>query len=165
MFLVRRRLLRSCHSSSFPKSIAPLPANTTHHQVLGIPENKNPFVIDLADLKNRFRAAQASVHPDVWAAKSPVRLSNPLLDLLCFIVQREQDLAHTLSSRVNEAYQTLLNPLARAEYILQLNGHPMSEHDQVHDLEFMATIMDARELIEGAEDPSSLEQLVRRNNG
>jgi len=81
-----------------------------------------------------------------------------------FILQRKQDLAHALSSRVNEAYQTLLNPLARAEYILQLNGHSISEHDQVHDLEFMSKIMDARELIDDTEDPSLLQDLLEDND-
>ena len=76
-------------------------------------------------------------------------------------------MAHALSSRLNEAYNTLLNPLARAEYILQQHGHPLSEHDQADDLGFMAEIMEARELIDDAEkeDRMAVEDLAQRNNG
>src|SRR5260221_96829 len=98
MILLRRlsRAYTTCHSCSTPlpvstlpvctrcSSISPLPLNTTHHQLFGI-QHPNPFVVDLADLKKKFRAAQASVHPDVWAAKSPVRLSHHC-SVLLFIV-------------------------------------------------------------------------------
>lgn len=35
----------------------------------------------------------------------------------------------------------------------------------MHDLDFMTSIMEARELIDDAEDAYSLEQLLERNNG
>jgi hypothetical protein len=50
--------------------------------VFGISEEPNPFVVDSADLKKKFRAAQAWVHPDVWASRSPVRFSMNLQELL-----------------------------------------------------------------------------------
>ena len=41
--------------------------------------------------------------------------------------KQKQDVAQALSARLNNAYQTLLYPLSRAEYILELNQLPMSE--------------------------------------
>jgi len=79
--------------------------------------------------------------------------------------QREQDLAHSLSSRLNEAYQCLLHPLPRAEYILEKNGLQTSETDQVEDMEFMANIMEARETIDDAtpEHRGEVETLIESN--
>lgn len=81
--------------------------------------------------------------------------------------QKDGDLAHGLSSRLNEAYQTLLHPLARAEYILSQNGYSVSESDQVEDMEFMMEIMEARETIEEATpaDIDKIEELLDRNKG
>lgn len=81
--------------------------------------------------------------------------------------QKDQDLAHSLSSRLNEAYQCLLNPLSRAEYILERNGVHISESDHVEDMEFMADIMEQREAIEeaGSEDSEAVHELVEANDG
>ena len=80
-------------------------------------------------------------------------------------LQRDQDLAHSLSSRLNEAYQCLLHPLPRAEYILEKNGLQTNETDQVEDMEFMANIMDAREVIDDAmpENRGEVEALIESN--
>lgn len=76
--------------------------------------------------------------------------------------QNQQDLAHTLSSRLNEAYQCLSRPLPRAEYILERNGAQTTESDSLEGAPFMIKIMEARELIDEAtpEDRSKIEQLV-----
>ncbi|KAF9568384.1 Co-chaperone Hsc20 [Agrocybe pediades] len=130
-------------------SIYPLPPKTTHHQLLDVPYDPNPFIVDPKALKSHFQRAQAVCHPDSWASKSP----------------KYTDLAHTLSSRVNEAYRCLLDPLTRAEYILELNGLKMSETDQVDDMEFMAEIMEAREAIDDAEptDKATIHELQEQN--
>lgn len=43
----------------------------------------------------------------------------------------------------------------------------MSEHDQVEDMDFMAGIMEARELIDDADqgDRATVDDLISRNNG
>jgi molecular chaperone HscB len=43
----------------------------------------------------------------------------------------------------------------------------MSEHDQVEDMDFMAGIMEARELIDdaGPGDRAIVDDLISRNNG
>ncbi|CAA7265797.1 unnamed protein product [Cyclocybe aegerita] len=139
--------LPACPSCS---SISPLPPKITHHDLFGLPYEPNPFVVDLSTLKKRFREAQAACHPDAWASKS----------------SKEQDLAHILSSRLNEAYQCLLNPLPRVEYILEQNGVPLSETEQVEDLAFMAEIMEAREIIDEAtpENKAVIDELIQMND-
>lgn len=80
--------------------------------------------------------------------------------------QSQQDLAHTLSSRLNEAYQCLSRPLPRAEYILERNGAQTIQSESVEGLPFMIKIMEARELIDEAtpEDRSTIEQLVENTH-
>ncbi|KAF8745576.1 hypothetical protein AX14_006897 [Amanita brunnescens Koide BX004] len=77
---------------------------------------------------------------------------------------QKQDVAQALSARLNNAYQTLLYPLSRAEYILELNQLPMSESDQVNDTTFMSHVMDARETIEEGEDESEIVALAEKND-
>ena len=80
--------------------------------------------------------------------------------------QSQQDLAHTLSSRLNEAYQCLSRPLPRAEYILERNGVHTTESDSLEGAPFMIKIMDAREVIDDAtpQDRSKIEQLMENTH-
>ncbi|KAJ6509539.1 hypothetical protein C8R47DRAFT_1099076 [Mycena vitilis] len=130
-------------------SISPIPPATSFHDIFALPSRPNPFVVDPVLLKRRFRQAQAACHPDSWASKG----------------QHQQDIAQSLSSRVNEAYNSLLNPLRRAEYILEQHGWPISEHDQLDDLEFISEIMQARESIDEAADADELAHIVEDNAG
>ena len=75
----------------------------SHFQIFGVPEE---FEMDLVALEERYRELQSEVHPDRFAGAS----------------QAEQRVSMQLSTRVNEAYQTLKSPLERAGYILQLKG-------------------------------------------
>lgn len=84
-----------------------------------------------------------------------------------FYSQKELDLAHTLSSKLNEAYQCLSNPLARAEYILKRNGVSISESDHLQDMTLLANVMEAREVIDACtpDDISEIHQLKDANEG
>ncbi|KAF8807411.1 Co-chaperone Hsc20 [Phlegmacium glaucopus] len=165
MFLLGRRLAaitrlfsnlscQSCHKplpSNVPActscwSISPISSNISHHALFGLPYEPNPFSVHLPTLKQRFRQAQAACHPDTWATRNPT----------------QQDLAHTLSSRLNEAYQCLSRPLPRAEYILERNGAHTTESDLLEGAPFMLKVMEAREIIDEAtpQDRSEIEQLV-----
>lgn len=66
---------------------------------------------------------------------------------------------------MNEAYQALLRPLARAEYILSRNNLPVSEHDQATDTAFMMEVMEARELIDDAQEANEVINLMEGNDG
>lgn len=62
--------------------------------------------IDPADLERRFYSRSRELHPDRFA-RAP---------------QNEQQRALELSSVLNDAYRTLRDPIARAEYVLKQEG-------------------------------------------
>jgi molecular chaperone HscB len=70
---------------------------------LGVPRTLNP---DAADLERRFRSLSRQFHPDFFYNASPA--------------ERRASLER--SSYLNDAYRTLRNPIARAEYLLGLEG-------------------------------------------
>ncbi|KAJ7783790.1 hypothetical protein DFH07DRAFT_789115 [Mycena maculata] len=125
-------------------SISPIPSSVPFHDLFAIPSRPNPFIIDPVLLRRRFREAQALCHPDSWASKG----------------QNKQEIAQGLSARLNEAYTSLADPLRRAEYILEQNGLPISEGDQLDNLEFITEILQARESIDTAEDGDELSEIV-----
>ncbi|KIK70992.1 hypothetical protein GYMLUDRAFT_150309 [Collybiopsis luxurians FD-317 M1] len=149
---------KSCPSCSQPLP-TPLPAcpncwnisnissNTSYHDIFSLPTQSNPFIVDTTLLKQRFRQIQATCHPDTWASKG----------------KDKQDTALALSSAVNHAYQTLLKPMSRIEYILSINGNPMEETDKLQDNEFLMDIMAAREEIENADTPEEAEAVIQEN--
>ena len=86
--------------------------------------------------------------------------------VLTFILPKnKQDIAQALSSRINEAYQRLLTPLSRAEYLLECHHHPISEADQIDNMEFMSEVMQARETIEEAVNRDEIQILIDENHG
>ncbi|KAL1670347.1 hypothetical protein GGF50DRAFT_93949 [Schizophyllum commune] len=117
-------------------TIFPVSHDIPYHDLFGLPYEPNPFVVDTKTLRQRFREAQTNCHPDTWASKAADK----------------KDMAQTVSAQINKAYQTLLNPLSRAEYILERNGMQVDEHDHVDDMEFIGQIMMARESIEDAQN-------------
>ena len=74
-----------------------------HFSLFGLPQ---AFAIDPAALDSAYRAVQAEVHPDRFAGANDA----------------ERRRAVQFSAQVNEAYQTLRAPLARARYLLGLKG-------------------------------------------
>jgi molecular chaperone HscB len=70
--------------------------------------------IDLAALEKSFYALSRRLHPDRFAAKSA----------------DEQAAALGESSRLNDAYRTLKDPIARTEYLLKLEGVEMEEQSK-----------------------------------
>jgi molecular chaperone HscB len=72
------------------------------------------LVIDLPALEKSFYALSRRLHPDRFASKSPA----------------EQAAALAESSRLNDAYRTLKDPIARTEYLLKLEGVEMEEQSK-----------------------------------
>jgi molecular chaperone HscB len=79
-------------------------------------------------------------------------------------LQDKKEIAQSLSTLVNEAYQGLSAPLLRAEYILNQNGYKMSETEQLTDVHFISEVMEAREELEEANDRDSVERVAEANN-
>ena len=105
--------------------------------------------IDAAALETRFRDIQAQVHPDKHTQGSDAN----------------QRLAMQWATRVNEAYQTLKSPLARARYLLQLQGHDAQvESNTSMPMEFLVAQMELREAVAEARvgaDDTALDGLRR----
>lgn len=91
------------------------------------------FELDTAELATRYRELQRAVHPDKFAGGS------------------EQDIliAVQKTAQVNDGYQTLKEPLRRAEHMLALRGLDIShETSTVKDTGFLMQQMEWREALE-----------------
>ncbi len=121
--------------------------NHNYFQLFGLLPS---FQLDKAQLELRFRDLQSLVHPDK-AAHLP---------------DAEQRQAMQSSTRVNEAYQTLLSPLRRARYLLSLHGVDTQEESNTSmPLDFLMAQIEWREAVSNAQqsrDEASLEQLESR---
>ncbi|POI19497.1 hypothetical protein CIB84_016755, partial [Bambusicola thoracicus] len=93
-------------------------------------ECERSFRVDAQRLQRRFRSLQRALHPDRFGRRPP----------------KEQHYSEQHSSLINKAYQTLLHPLSRGLYLLELNGvEPAQETDCDADSEFLMEIMEINE--------------------
>ncbi|XP_008946252.1 PREDICTED: iron-sulfur cluster co-chaperone protein HscB, mitochondrial, partial [Merops nubicus] len=73
---------------------------------------------------------------------------------------KEQSYSEQHSSLINKAYQTLLNPLSRGLYLLELNGvEPAQETDCDEDLMFLTEIMEINEKLAEPKNEAILEEI------
>lgn len=105
------------------------------------------FRLDEAALGAAWRTLQTQFHPDRAAHLSAV----------------EQRRALQWTTRINEAYNVLRDPLARAAHVLELNGAPVDlERNVGADAEFLMQQMQWREALEEARtDAPALAALAR----
>ncbi|HKP67508.1 MAG TPA: Fe-S protein assembly co-chaperone HscB [Casimicrobiaceae bacterium] len=98
-----------------------------HFELFGLPPR---YRVDERQLELAYRALQAEVHPDRHAAASDA--------------QKRQALQ--ASARVNEAYETLRDPVARAEYLLEIRGvDATDETDTQLPVAFLTQQLERRE--------------------
>lgn len=103
------------------------------------------FSIDLEDLDQRWKAIQRQVHPDRFSMAGAAA----------------QRVAMQWSSRINEAYRRLRNPLARASYLCELLGAPIqAENNTAMPGSFLMEQMALRENLEEAVHLHDFEELV-----
>ena len=103
-----------------------------HFELFGLPLR---YRIDTAALERSYRDLQGGVHPDRHAGGSDA----------------QKRVALQASARVNEAYRTLRDPVARAEYLLQLRGvDATSETDSRLPVAFLTQQLERREAAENA---------------
>jgi molecular chaperone HscB len=82
-----------------------------YFEIFSLPQH---LTIDTAALEKSFYALSRKLHPDRFAAKPPA----------------EQAAALAASSRLNDAYRTLKDPIARTEYLLKLEGIELEEQSK-----------------------------------
>ena len=112
-----------------------------YFDLFGIPV---AFDLDLGILAERFRRLQQAVHPDKYASAS----------------DQERRISMQQSTRVNEAYQTLRDPLTRARYLLLLNNAEIKGETHM-DPEFLMQQMQLREALERTQTSADpVEELI-----
>jgi len=79
------------------------PAPVDYFSFFGMPRKLN---LDPAALEREFYSLSRKLHPDIHAGHEP----------------REQEWSLEQSSRLNDAYRTLKDPVRRTEYLLRLEG-------------------------------------------
>ena len=97
-----------------------------------------------AELDERWRALQAQVHPDRFASAGSAA----------------QQLALQWALRVNEAYQRLKDPIARAAYLCRLHGIDAATDRTLLPRSFLMLQMDWREALEDARDLAAVQALA-----
>ncbi len=110
--------------------------------LFGLPRS---FAIDEADLAARYRRLQQEVHPDRFAGGSA----------------QERRLAVQQAALINEAFQTLKDPLKRALHLLALAGvDAASESNTAMDAAFLEEQMALREALGEIEDRQTLDAFL-----
>jgi molecular chaperone HscB len=105
------------------------------------------FELDRNALDERWRALQAEVHPDRFAAEGTAA----------------QRVAMQWSVRVNEAYRRLKDPLTRGAYLCELRGVPIAaENNTAMPADFLHQQMAWREELDDAEDSTALQRIDAR---
>lgn len=75
--------------------------------------------------------------------------------------QEEKICSESFSSLLNKAYTTLLNPLLRGLYMLNIRGLSIEENSITMDTSFLGEIMEWNEKVEEVNSIESLEILKR----
>ncbi len=109
--------------------------------LLGLPRT---FALERAQLDAAWKALQARVHPDRFAAEGAA----------------SQRVAMQWAVRVNEAHQRLKDPLKRAAYLCELAGVPVNaENNTAMPGAFLMQQMQWREALEDATSAADVEAL------
>ena len=108
------------------------------------------YAIDSAALDQSYRDLQALVHPDRYASAGDA----------------ERRASMQLTTRVNEAYRALKDPVQRAKHILELNGVDVAfETNTQMPTDFLMQQLEMREELEaavGKKDSSYLDGLRKK---
>jgi molecular chaperone HscB len=103
------------HSCSECGKIQPVVAGSDYFSFFGLPRKLR---IDEAELEKSFYSLSRQFHPDYFMSASG----------------EERQASIERSSMLNDAYRTLRNPVARAKYLLTLEGYKEAEKKAPPDL-------------------------------
>ena len=88
-----------------------------------------------------------------------------LLPANAIFLQDKTQAARDLSGLVNEAYNTLLQPLSRIHYILSKHNLGVLETDQLDDPRLITEVIELREALEDASSESEVEDIKKDVSG
>ncbi|HOB75520.1 MAG TPA: Fe-S protein assembly co-chaperone HscB [Phycisphaerae bacterium] len=131
-----------CASCGALNPVPPEGLHFNYFELFGLPA---AYDLDAAVLHRRYLALSRGVHPDIHGGGSDD--------------QRRQALA--LSAELNRAYETLRDPVARAEYLLMLAGGPSPAEDKSVPPRLLGEVMTLREELEEAEGSKDAEAMER----
>eukprot|EP00794_Sanderia_malayensis_P014038 gene14038-15497_t len=106
------------------------------------------FDIDVKELTESYRKLQAIVHPDKFGNSD----------------EKEQQYSAEQSSLINKAYNTILDPLSRAAYLLELKGIKIEEKNMIQDPEFLMEVMEINEDLAEVNSKEDLDAILTNNN-
>lgn len=108
------------------------------------------FTLDTQKLQRRFLQLQRSLHPDNFSQKSV----------------KEQEFSESQSALVNKAYKTLLKPLSRGLYMLELKGMQIEEGtDSGAESEFLMELMEINEALDESQSPEEANKIGQDMKG
>ncbi|HEX3066903.1 MAG TPA: Fe-S protein assembly co-chaperone HscB [Dongiaceae bacterium] len=121
------------------------PGQIDHFARLGLDRD---FQIDGAELDRRYFGFQRNLHPDRFARRSA----------------KERAIAESQSASLNQAYETLKEPLSRAAYLLELAGirSAAAHAATVDDEELLTEAMENREALMEAETLEAVDGLTAK---
>ncbi|EAS65389.1 co-chaperone HscB [Photobacterium angustum S14] len=113
-----------------------------HFELFGLPFQ---FELDNSLLASQFRELQRRFHPDNYAIAS----------------ERDRLLSVQKAAQINDAFQTLKNPVSRAEYMLAERDEDIrGEQKTLQDMAFLMQQMELREALEAIPDSSDPESAL-----
>jgi molecular chaperone HscB len=120
------------------------PGQRDHFDRLGL---EAVFDLDIAALDRAYFDLQRRLHPDRFATRTP----------------REQALSQQQATSINEAYETLKDPLKRADYLVHLKGVEVLTEgcNQINDPVILMEAMELREQLAEAETADVVERIAK----
>jgi len=116
----------------------------SHFELFGLAP---AFGLETEALERSYREIQSQIHPDRFAHAGAA--------------ERRASLQWT--TRVNEAYRTLKDPVQRAKHVLELHGVDVAfETNTAMPPEFLMQQMELREALEEAKDAAQLDDLRKQ---
>lgn len=128
------------------RTLYPPREQVDYFELLGVARQ---YELDLEKLRNNFLALNRRIHPDFFSTEE----------------DDVQSASMRIAAQINTAYETLRDPVQRAEYILHICGGPSSNEDKSVPAELLGTVMMLRDEIDEARqanDQAALQELARR---
>lgn len=115
-------------------TIQPVRPEADYFSLLGLEAKR--MRLEPERLEEAFYALSRQVHPDRYQNRSP----------------KEREIAEERAARVNVAYRTLRDPIARTEYLLTLEATPSHETQDQSPAGFLHEMMELKETVEAYRD-------------